>query len=537
LKQINQQEAFKKLFVKCIADPFVIAEGDSKILEAGLANFPYCQVLNLFYSRSLSLSNTENLNKQLSYSAIVIPQRKILYTILNEPEKLKENEKLKYIESVLFGDQDPKDEGIHQIESSTDHSEEKFNSAENKIEPVVISEKPENQIIEDDSITSFVETKYESEIAVEAEKENHPEKEDLWSAKIISTSEIDSKPEPELEQAAIEAESLDEEPEFSSENTITADQDIRQVVPEIETTPIIDNTKADITEEEKSEELFVDDINPEIEAINVSELPDENEEKETIAETSHVRPDSPEDKIEEHTLLGDIFYTINHSRESEDGLKKEEKSEILSDFEEPNKTEINQDLRETPESSIKDSSNSENKNSETDQELSAYNDDKMPYSFLWWLQKTRMEHSSTYQPYADFRLEANQNIKLSSVDQLSSQIIENIFHLQSPLEQVENAPRTVPFQVKRKEDSILEKFIKEEPHIRPPDSQKLDTENKARKSAEDSNDLVSETLAQIYADQMLYEKAIITYKKLSLKVPEKSTYFADRIRELEKKVN
>jgi hypothetical protein len=57
------------------------------------------------------------------------------------------------------------------------------------------------------------------------------------------------------------------------------------------------------------------------------------------------------------------------------------------------------------------------------------------------------------------------------------------------------------------------------------------------KSAEDPNDLVSETLAQIYADQMLYEKAISTYRKLSLKVPEKSTYFADRIRELEKKVN
>jgi hypothetical protein len=95
----------------------------------------------------------------------------------------------------------------------------------------------------------------------------------------------------------------------------------------------------------------------------------------------------------------------------------------------------------------------------------------------------------------------------------------------------------VPFQIKRKEDFIVEKFIREEPQIKPPNSDKLDNENKARKSAEDSNDLVSETLANIYTDQMLFHKAIETYKKLSLKFPEKSTYFADQIRDLEKKIN
>lgn len=174
---------------------------------------------------------------------------------------------------------------------------------------------------------------------------------------------------------------------------------------------------------------------------------------------------------------------------------------------------------------------------ESDQNVSKYDDDKMPYSFLWWLNKTRNEHADTYQPFVEFKLDTTQTIKRNSVDQLSSQIIENIFHLQSPLEAIENAPKTIPFQIRRKEDSILDKFIKEEPQIKPPNSQKLDTENKARKSAEDPNDLVSETLAQIYTDQMLFQKAIDTYKKLSLKFPEKSTYFADQILELEKKVN
>uniref|UniRef100_UPI0039831D06 hypothetical protein n=1 Tax=Daejeonella sp. TaxID=2805397 RepID=UPI0039831D06 len=171
------------------------------------------------------------------------------------------------------------------------------------------------------------------------------------------------------------------------------------------------------------------------------------------------------------------------------------------------------------------------------QKVSRYDDDKMPYSFLWWLSKTRKEHADSYQPYVSFQLDTSQNIKRNTVDELSTQIIENIFHLQSPVDELENAPKTVPFQVKRKEDFIVEKFIRDEPQIKPPKSDKLDNENKARKSAEDPNDLVSETLAHIYTDQMLFFKAVETYKKLSLKFPEKSTYFADQIRELEKKIN
>jgi hypothetical protein len=65
----------------------------------------------------------------------------------------------------------------------------------------------------------------------------------------------------------------------------------------------------------------------------------------------------------------------------------------------------------------------------------------------------------------------------------------------------------------------------------------LDNENKARKSSEDQDELVTETLAQIYIDQMLYPKAITTYKKLMLKFPEKSRYFASQIEELEKRTS
>ncbi|HCN84609.1 MAG TPA: hypothetical protein DIT07_13465 [Sphingobacteriaceae bacterium] len=173
------------------------------------------------------------------------------------------------------------------------------------------------------------------------------------------------------------------------------------------------------------------------------------------------------------------------------------------------------------------------------QRVSKYNDDTLPYTFLWWLNKTRKEHNENYRPYVSFKLDTTRPIKRQKPDQLNQQIIENIFHLNVPFENYEKKtafkPNTIEFEIKKKEDDIIEKFIKQDPQIRPMPAEKIDTENKAKKSAEDTYDLVSETLAQIYTEQMLFHKAIDTYKKLSLKFPEKNAYFADQISELEKR--
>ncbi len=177
-----------------------------------------------------------------------------------------------------------------------------------------------------------------------------------------------------------------------------------------------------------------------------------------------------------------------------------------------------------------------------EQEMTRYHDEKMPYTFMWWLDKTRKEHEGIYQPYLAPKapyLNTNGRAK-KPADELQQQYYENIFHITSIEELEKNTAPKAPeanLELKRKELDIIERFIHEEPTIRPQSSDKLDNENKAKKSSEDRDELVTETLAAIYTDQMLYHKAIASYKKLMLKFPEKSRYFAGKIEQLEKKTN
>lgn len=59
----------------------------------------------------------------------------------------------------------------------------------------------------------------------------------------------------------------------------------------------------------------------------------------------------------------------------------------------------------------------------------------------------------------------------------------------------------------------------------------------AKLSVQEDDDLVTETLANIYADQGNLDKAIKAFQKLQLKYPEKRVYFAGRIKEIQNQIN
>ena len=86
--------------------------------------------------------------------------------------------------------------------------------------------------------------------------------------------------------------------------------------------------------------------------------------------------------------------------------------------------------------------------------------------------------------------------------------------------------------IKEKKFELIDKFITENPKINPSKatSQKV---NLAKAQMIQPEALMTETLARIYVEQKNYKKAIQSYRILSLKYPEKSSFFANQIKAVE----
>ena len=87
---------------------------------------------------------------------------------------------------------------------------------------------------------------------------------------------------------------------------------------------------------------------------------------------------------------------------------------------------------------------------------------------------------------------------------------------------------------KQKSDEIINIFLEKKPKIKNNKQRFFNASENAKKSIVENNDIITETLAKVYAKQEHFEKAILAYQKLSLKYPQKSSYFADQIKVIKK---
>lgn len=89
---------------------------------------------------------------------------------------------------------------------------------------------------------------------------------------------------------------------------------------------------------------------------------------------------------------------------------------------------------------------------------------------------------------------------------------------------------------------LIDQFLNNVPNIQrnttpPVPGEKFENEDISLGSVSEPEELATEQLAQIYIQQRYFDKAIEVYKKLSLKYPEKSIYFASQIEKINQGLN
>jgi tetratricopeptide (TPR) repeat protein len=101
----------------------------------------------------------------------------------------------------------------------------------------------------------------------------------------------------------------------------------------------------------------------------------------------------------------------------------------------------------------------------------------------------------------------------------------------APIEREESSNNEEEKEEKQKKIEIIDRFIELNPKISPV-KETVKTPSNINLNNDEPTHLMTETLAKVYLEQKKFNKAIQAYEILILKYPEKSGFFADRIKKI-----
>lgn len=477
-------------FYTYINNPALLNNNSVTELSEIIERYPYFQTARLLYLKNLQLLNDYRFNDELKIVSAYAVNREVLYKLVSEKiekQSVKENN--------------------------------------NNFKNIGLIEKPE--------IVNFESQLIETEVVSEIKN--------IENKKIIKI--IDEEKEPEQEALPIETPKISFENNKQEELHIKSES-ISEVISDssnkIESTELAENLPKQVSKEE---------VNIKIEeVIKVSETQTIIEsEKEKIKQTSGVESiadiiirkaaEIKAQRNQRNQQTENQIKTIEEPKQIPEIILSQQKIEVLHEvIVEPDEKLIQNEEKVKSEVMVEQHEQATNKIIESTIELDTEKILNLEHFKISESEEIKLAETPSYDINQLSVIQPDENKSDKPETQGRIEFSNEKMSFENWINFISNKSQNINKQ--KTQEKIIENFIISEPEIQiniQPENNNVDS--KIKNNSDMEIDLISESLADIYAKQGLFKKAMIMFEKLALKYPEKNIYFANRISEIKKDIN
>jgi len=515
----------KEEFYNYLSNPELLSNISENDIDDIITEFPYFQTAYILKAKILSDKKSIKFDNQIKTTSLYALDRRLLYEYINTNYSVQSIKEEAPKEDIIL---EKKSEIAEEPKTIETPVKVEIETVEETKEPEIITEKPSEEIVEKVEKTELVEEQAEK---LEEEKDEPIITETKQEEIIAESKEVEEPTIPSEEPKQKQAQEIEQVVEAKEEVEI-----IEEVKPEETAKPVIKTRfsgKRTVADEildklrdkieNKEGESIADKILREAKErkakkkLQVTEKPKKKpvSKPEPIIEKAKEPEIIKEKEIETIKPKHKIYFVKIDSDKLKSHQEKEEKLEIIAEVEETKPiakrkiyfVKINaESLFAKP------------KQVEEEETISEDAIEK-PIVLEPELEEIIEQPIASYYNIEDEIKEETKEISTSSEMGFADW-----------LNFVENRGKKPK---KSTTNNLIDKFISENPSISINVEEHVETKKKEDTLEKDSEDsFVTETLANIYIKQKHYEKAILAMEKLSLKYPQKNSYFANRINEI-----